>query len=71
MTDTPTAWIVGLTRAAGTVVGCSVRCPHCSGTHHHPWPVRNRVPSPCSPFSQYRVDFWTTTPNEGGTPKCD
>ena len=64
MTDTPVAYIVGLDRAGGTVVGVRVRCPWCSRTHHHRWPVRDHVSPPCTPFGIYTVDFWLTTESE-------
>jgi hypothetical protein len=71
MTAAPAAYVVGVDWAGGTVVGVRVRCPLCARTHHHHriWPVRDRVPAPCTPFALYTVDFFTpTTASEGQTP---
>jgi excisionase family DNA binding protein len=66
VTTTPVAYIVGLDRAGGTVVGVQVRCPHCARTHHHHrWPVRGYIPAPCTPFGIYTVDFWKGRPLNG------
>jgi hypothetical protein len=59
---TAVAYVTGLERADGRVVGVKVRCPLCSRVHlhrHRRLPIRGPVKAPCSPFGTYTVDFHT------------